>query len=237
MCVGGFTDQAAGDLASEFLFSGKESKIGSTVRQGNTQRLTFADHNISTHFAGCFEKTESDWIGYNRQQSAFFVNLLSYGGEIKDSAKEIRILNHDKSSFIFNLSGEIIRVAGDGEITAESLNIDVLVSTQVRAKHFAVLGVDRGRKDDAGSLASKVVISHDPGFSGGRCTVIMRGVADLHAGEVGDEGLKFKDRLQSTLGDFRLVRGVGGVEFGAAQDGIYTGGDVMVVRASTQKTQ
>lgn len=61
-------------------------------------------------------------------------------------------------------------------------------------------------------LAAAAVPAHGDGLGGSGGPVIDRGVGHIHAGEIADHGLKFKDGLENTLADLRLVGGVGGDE-------------------------
>jgi hypothetical protein len=58
-------------------------------------------------------------------------------------------------------------------------------------------------------LAQALAEGH--GFGGGGGFVEQRGVGDRQAGEVADQGLEVQQRFETALGNFRLVRGVGGV--------------------------
>ncbi len=64
----------------------------------------------------------------------------------------------------------------------------------------------------------------------------MRGVGYLHAGQRADHALILKDGLQRPLADFRLVRSVGGIEFGTTYDVIYHAGHVVIIGPGPQKT-
>ena len=48
-------------------------------------------------------------------------------------------------------------------------------------------------------------VCHENRLGKGRCTVIHGGVGNVHAGEHGDHGLKFEDRLQGALTHLGLI--------------------------------
>ncbi len=58
-------------------------------------------------------------------------------------------------------------------------------------------------------------------FRHGRSAVIHGGIGDFRPGEMRDHGLVFVNGLQDALADFRLVRRVSRIKFGASDDGIH----------------
>ena len=76
---------------------------------------------------------------------------------------------------------------------------------------------------------------HQRGFGGGRRAVVERSVADLLPGELRHHGLKLEHGLQRSLGDFRLVRGVGGKELAAREQGINHHGAIVRIGARAQQ--
>ena len=53
--------------------------------------------------------------------------------------------------------------------------------------------------------------------------VVERGVGNIHAGELSHLGLELEQHLQRALGDFGLVRGVGGQKLRALDEVIHRG--------------
>ena len=52
---------------------------------------------------------------------------------------------------------------------------------------------------------------HENGFADRRAAFVEAGVGDVHARQLADQRLVFKERLQTALAGFGLVRGVRGV--------------------------
>ena len=69
----------------------------------------------------------------------------------------------------------------------------------------------------------------------GRGAVVHGGVGHVHAGQLADQGLELEDRLQGPLADFRLVGGVGGVEFAAGDQLVDHRRDEVVVGAAAEE--
>ena len=78
---------------------------------------------------------------------------------------------------------------------------------------------------------SAALAAHINRFGSGGSTVVNRGIGNIHAGQLADHGLIFKDRLKDTLADFCLIRGVAGEEFLFADDALDDSRDVVVISA------
>ena len=84
-------------------------------------------------------------------------------------------------------------------------------------------------------LRAFAVAAHGDRLGRGGCAVVVRGVGNVHAGQLADHGLKFEGALQNTLADLGLIGGVAGEEFFAGGDGLDNGGDEMAVGARAAK--
>jgi len=80
------------------------------------------------------------------------------------------------------------------------------------------------------------MVRQDHCFCGGSRAVIVRSVADVHAGEQADQALELEDRLERALGNFGLIRSVRRIKLTALQEVIHRCGDVVLVCAGTQET-
>jgi hypothetical protein len=80
------------------------------------------------------------------------------------------------------------------------------------AQHVEGLRVAvHGGEELVAALVLAQALAEGHGFGGGGGFVEQRGVGDRQAGEVADQGLEVQQRFETALGNFRLVRGVGGV--------------------------
>ena len=69
------------------------------------------------------------------------------------------------------------------------------------------------------------------GFGGSRWTVVHGSVCNVHAGQLTNKRLPFKDGLQHALAHLRLIRRVCGIKLAAGGKLRHGSGDVMVIRA------
>ncbi len=93
-----------------------------------------------------------------------------------------------------------------------------------------------GGEHDPLPLVLAHVQRHDDSLRRGGGPVIVRGVGDFHACQPRDHALVLEDRLQRSLADFRLVRGIGGVELRAGHHEVHDAGNEVVIRARAQET-
>ena len=105
---------------------------------------------------------------------------------------------------------------------------------RIRARTIGLDGLNHrrvcgGRDQRAIAFA---VAAHRHGFRGGGGAVVHGGVGGVHAGQLTDHGLVFKNGLQDPLADFRLIGGVGGQKFFLIADALHNRGDIVVVCAS-----
>src|SRR6185436_8646080 len=66
--IDGFADNASSNLADIFAADCEEAEIRPAKTHGNTQWLTFPDHNICTERAGRLEQTQGSWVDDHDQQ-------------------------------------------------------------------------------------------------------------------------------------------------------------------------
>ena len=106
---------------------------------------------------------------------------------------------------------------------------------RVGAHHLAILRVHRARNHHP--IASRHAHRHHRGLR--RCgrSVVHRRVRDIHARQLADHRLEFKDGLQGPLRDLRLIGRVRGEKLAALYDGVDQHGPVVPVNARAQKTR
>ena len=74
------------------------------------------------------------------------------------------------------------------------------------------------RRDEEDVPARFERVAHGHGLRGGGGLIEQRGVGDIEAGQVNDHRLEVQQRFEAALGDFGLVRRVGGVPAGILQE-------------------
>ena len=84
-------------------------------------------------------------------------------------------------------------------------------------------------------LRALAVAAHGNGLGRGGRAVVVRGVGNVHAGQLADHGLEFKGALQNALTDLGLIGRVAGEQLFAGGDGFDNGGDEVAVSARAAK--
>ena len=145
-------------------------------------------------------------------------------GEALDDAEDVGRL-HDERGEV-GVVPEVLKAGaalfGHGEV-ADLDAVGVAVSVQHRTV-MRMQGEGHGHGVALGQTAG-----HQRAFGQRGRAVVHGGVGHFHAEQTGDERLEFKDALQRALTDFGLVRRIGGIEFGTADQGRDHGGDMVLV--------
>src|SRR5438093_11635027 len=82
---------------------------------------------------------------------------------------------------------------------------------------------------------SSDALAHQHSLGQSSTAVIKGGVRNLHSCQLRDVRLKLEDCLQRALGDFRLIRSVGGIKLGSRYQCVDDDRNVMAINASTNK--
>ena len=78
---------------------------------------------------------------------------------------------------------------------------------------------------------------HHGRFGAGSGPIVKRSIADIQTGQAADGGLIFKKGLQSSLGTFRLIRCISGVEFSPTREVINHGRNYVIVKTAPDKVE
>ena len=97
------------------------------------------------------------------------------------------------------------------------------------------MGVDGVEHRDAGALGNAA--GHERGFREAARTVVHPCVGDLHAEQLGGEGLELERALQRSLRHLRLVGRVGSEELAAGDEGRDDSGAEVVVHARAEEAR
>ena len=89
--------------------------------------------------------------------------------------------------------------------------------------------MDSGRHDDFLALAAELGKGEINRFGCGSRAIVVRGVGNFHASQAAHQGLIFKDSLQSSLGDFRLIRCVCCIEFTTAKHVVHNRWNIVMI--------
>ena len=169
----------------------------------------------------------------HNQQRAFPVHDLGDGRNVFDHAEKVWRLNQHAGSLFGDALFQRRQVKPPVVAKRERLCFQPLV-LRVGTHHFPVFGVHGSGHEDAGSVGN----AYRHGYRFGRpCgSLIHGGVGNIHAGQLADHGLKFKNGLQRSLGNLRLVGSVGGEEFAPLHQRIDNDRTVVTIGAGAEKT-
>ena len=164
----------------------------------------------------------------------FLVDDVGNRRDVFDHAEEVRRLDEHSGGFVvhrlierFQIDAAILAIA-DGRQRHSLM-------TRVGGDDFAIFRMHAG--SDHRLVASGDANGHHQAFGGAGRTVIHGGVRDIHAGQFADHRLKLEDRLQRALGDFRLIRSIGGEELAARYERVDHHRPVVGVSSSAQESR
>ena len=204
-------------------------QVGSAERDRQTKRLSVKDGDIRAIFTGRPEQAERDRIGDNNKQRACSVNVLGQVIQVLGLAEEVRGLHDQRSGIVIQQISQVSLVTRPTAVCDDPR----VMTGEIGFNHVAIAWVHPRCEGDLRALVQTE--REQARLSQGRCTVIMAGIGDLHAGQLADHGLVLEHGLQHALAQFRLVRCVGGVELGALQDEVDGGRDVVSIASTTEK--
>ncbi|ENO95722.1 putative metal-dependent RNase [Thauera phenylacetica B4P] len=193
-------DHAAGHHALVLVAGGEVRGVRAAEAHRDAEALGRADGDVGAELARGLEQGEREQVGGDHHQRLPVVRGGDDGGVVGHLAGARRVLQQHAEDLV---RGEFGRGVADDDLEAERLGAG--------AHHLDGLRVAVARDEEGLGLALRQALAEGHGLGRGGGLVEQRGVGDLQAGEVGDHGLEVEQRLQATLRDLGLVRGVGGV--------------------------
>ena len=133
------------------------------------------------------------------------MRLLDKAGVVEDFAEGVRILDQRAEDLVAELKSLVV---ADHDLDAQGPGPGL---HHVDGLRMAV----RRDEEDVPARFERVAQGHR--FRGGGGFVEQRGVGDIQPGQVNDHRLEVQQRFEAALGDFGLVRRVGGVPAGVLQ--------------------
>ena len=199
----GDPDEAAGHLAFEGVLGGEETGVRSAEAERDAEALGGADGDIGAEFAGGAEQGECEEIGGDDGERAGGVGGDEEAFEVVDRAGGVGVLDEHPEAPRGGLKAAVV---ADDDVDAEGFRAGADDVDGLRVAG----GGDEERGVGVGGAFFEAV-THHHGFGGGGALVEHGAVGDFKTGEVGDEGLKIQNGLEAALGNFGLVRRVGGI--------------------------
>ena len=195
----GNTDEASRHGAFQLVATGHERGVRATETHRDPETLGRTDRDVESHRPWFLQQGQGQQVGGHDRQGTRLVQDLAPRGVVPqvpvgsgigedgpEQAVDVQVL--DLADHQFDAQR-----AGPGGQDAEDLRVQV----------------GRGEESRLPALARRE--RHVHRLRGGGGLVEQGGVGDLQSGQVADHGLEVQQRLQSSLGDLRLIRGVGGV--------------------------
>ena len=177
----------------------------SAVAHGHTESLAVAHHHIRPHGTGALDEGTGQQVRGHDHANVSGMGLGNGLGQRFHTAPVIRVLDHHAERARIQIQ----------IVVRPLLDVDAQVGgagTQDRpGLREDPVGHDETVHPFLGRLAAPGIEQHRHRFRRGRGLIQQAGVGQLHAGEVAHHGLEVHQRLESSLGNLRLVGGVGGV--------------------------
>ena len=218
-------DDTARQLAHVLRRSGHEAEIRAAPAEGHAKRLALTDGDIRAALLRRFQDAEGNGVTAEDIQRARCMDDLAERFGVLKLAEEVRLLDAHAG----DVPGRQ-KLAQGVRIGLSVLDGDdaQLVARAVAIGADGVDDVGMGRAGDQ-LHAALAVAAHGCGLGGGGRAVIDGCIGDVHARQLADHGLIFKDGLEDTLAQLRLIGRVGCQKLLLRRDILHDGGDVVVI--------
>ena len=178
---------------------GKKCRMWATEAHGDPKALAGAQRNIGAHGARRLDQHLGHQVTGDSDGGTALAQMGNRFGQIANVAALVRILQQGPEEGL---------VLNRGWIGNHQLKTKV---GRPRAHHIDGLRKAAGIDEETIGFGLRHPARHGHGFGGGGRFVQQRGVGDFHAGQVQHHLLIVHQRFQAPLGNFGLVRRVGGV--------------------------
>ena len=169
------------------------------IAHRHAKALRRAEHHIGAQLAGRRQQHQAEDVGADAGQCLLGMQLLDQRLDIADLAVGIRVLQQATE---YLMVAEVIRRI-DHHLETKGFGAGLHHGNGLRV---AVL-VD----EEQVALALGHALGHGHGLGRRGGFIEQRGTGQVEAGQVDAQLLEIQQRLQAALGDFRLVRGIGGI--------------------------
>ncbi len=194
-------DEAAGHRALERVAHRQITGMRAAQPQRQTETLGGAAGDVGPEFARRHQQGERQEIGRHHDQHAFGLERGDAFAVVAHGAVHARVLQQHAEILTFQRL--VHRAGNDLDVQRRGAGV----------QHFEGLRQHIVSDEKAlrfgGRLARTQRQGH--GLGGGGGLVEHGGVGNIHAGEIGHQGLEVEQRLQPPLADLRLIRRVRGV--------------------------
>ena len=198
-CVFGYADDAARSGTFELVFKREISSVRTTEAHRHTEALGVTQSNIRAQFSRRLQQNQAHDIGCNGHDCTFCFQTADNVLQVLHVAVFADVLEQRAEVFAFIRLGKIAdhqletEIFGAGFHHVQSLRINALVHEETLGFHFAH------------------AVRHRHRFRRGSCLVQQRRACHRETGQIDTHLLEVQQSFQTTLGNFRLIRRVGGV--------------------------
>ncbi|CEI74776.1 Uncharacterized protein PAE221_00336 [Pseudomonas aeruginosa] len=201
VAVDGDADQASRHVPLEGVAGGEIGRVRAAEAERHAEALGAADGYVGAELARRGQQGQRQQVGGHRDQRIDRMEAADQFAIVDDLAVAGGVLQQRAE-----VGGEVFdgALVADHHLDAQRLGTG---AQHVEGLRVAMAG---GEECLAGAVLRQT-LAEGHGLGGGGRLVEHRGVGDRQAGQVADQGLEVQQRLQAALGDFRLVRRVGGV--------------------------
>ncbi len=193
--------QAARHGALERIAAGEESGVRAAITQGHAKTLAAAHDDIRIPLSRRGQNCQGQQIGCHDEGRTLGVDLGNQGSQVFDGSADTRVLGQD---------GEIVG-CGLQQFGQHAHPHFQPQRLGARLEHFDGLRQAVAGHQQYRAFAFDAAVCQGHGFSRSRGLIQHGGVGDGHAGQIAHHSLKIHQRFHASLGNFGLVRGVGGV--------------------------
>ena len=200
----GDADQATGHLALEAAAHGQVASVRSAKAERNSEALGCSHRNVCAHLPGRHQKGHGEKVRRDDSQRLVAMKGFDSGARVGNFSRGARVL--DKAT----------KTLGDfaGEVGFDNLNTERFRASAHNG--FGLLQGVRIKQENVAGLRGRS-FGDEHGFRH-RGGLIQHGcVRCAHPGQVRNHRLEVQECFESSLRDFWLVRGVGGVPTGVFQ--------------------
>ena len=223
-------DDAAGELSRHGGRCGHKAEERAAERRVEAEGLTVADGDIRAHRARRGQNGAGDGVHAHDELCARGVDDLTGRLRVFNLAEVVRLLEVEARGVIAERFLERVEISS-AVLCGDDKKLGI------RGEAVGLHDLDDLRMGAGGdvSLRALAVLAHGDRLGRGSRAVVVRGVGDVHAGQLADHRLEFKRTLQHTLADLRLIGGVAGDKLFAGGDGFDDRRDEVAVGARAAK--
>ena len=197
--IDGHANDAARRRALHVVAEGKVGSVRAAKAHRHAKALGVTQGHVGAHFCWRLQRHQCHHVGCHDGYTTFGFDCRNVRGQIQHVAGFAGVLEQ---------RAKVVAMTGFFRVTQYQLETEVLGTgfqyVQCLRQHAAI-----HKETVAFYLGSTACQRH--AFGGGGGFVQQRGVGDVQTGEVDHHLLVVQQRFQAALGDFGLVRGVGGV--------------------------